>query len=282
MRLLAALLSLGSALVYGVADFLGGVSSRRTATWSVVVGAQASGLIALLVVMPFLPAATVTGADLAWGAAAGLAGAVGLVQYFRGFALGSMAVVGPISAVVGGAVPVVVGVALGERPSIIAWIGIAVALPAIVLISREKRAPGDDGDGAAAVVAALAAGVAFGCFYIFIDRTGAGAGVAPVAAARVASVVALGTLGAVTARLVRPRGAVIGLIAASGALDVAGNVLFLYSVREGLLALGAVIVALYPASTILLARLLLHERLERVQVVGLVAAAAAVSLVALA
>lgn len=277
---MAVVLALGAALVYGVADFLGGVSSRRTATWTVVVGAQICGLVALLLVMPFLPEATVTGSDLAWGAAAGLAGAVGLTQFFRGFAIGSMAVVAPISAVVGGAVPVVVGVVLGERPDAVAWLGIAVALPAIVMISRASsdRATGQHD----AVVAAVVAGVAFGCFYVFIDRTGEGAGVAPVAAARAASVAVMGSIGFATARLVWPSAKVAGVIAGSGVLDVVANVLFLYSVREGLLALGAVIVAMYPASTILLARVVLHERLQRIQILGLVAAAGAVSLVALA
>lgn len=277
--LMSVVLALGAALVYGVADFLGGVSSRRTAAWTVVVGAQVCGLVALLVVMPFLPAATVTGADLAWGAAAGLAGAVGLTQFFRGFAIGSMAVVAPISAVVSGAVPVVVGTVLGERPTVLAWIGIAVALPAIVLISRERS---DDRPARAdAVIAAVVAGVAFGFFFVFIDRSGESAGVAPVATARAAAAMVMVPLGVVTARLARPDWKVAVVIAASGILDMGANVLFLYSVREGLLALGAVIVAMYPATTIVLARVVLHERLQRIQLVGLAAAAGAVSLVAL-
>lgn len=276
---MAVVLALSAAVLYGVADFLGGVSSRRISPWTVVVGAQACGLVALAVALPFLPSATVTGADVVWGGAAGLAGAVGLVQYFRGLAVGSMAVVAPISAVVGGAVPVIVGVALGERPPAVAWIGIAIALPAIVLISRERS---EASARAGAVVAAVVAGVAFGCFYVFIDRTGDGAGVVPVVAARAVSVTALLAAGAATARLRRPQRPLLAPIAGSGVLDVAANVLFLYSVREGLLALGAVIVALYPASTIVLARLLLYERLQRIQLVGLAAAAVAVALVAVA
>lgn len=277
---MAVLLALSSAVVYGVADFLGGVSSRRTAAWTVVVGAQACGLVAIVAVMPFLPDATVTGADLVWGAAAGVAGTVGLTFFFRGFAIGSMAVVAPISAVVSGVVPVIVGLALGERPPVLAWVGIAVALPAVVMISRERSESASARSDA--VVAAVIAGTAFGCFYVFIDRTGDAAGVAPIAAARVASVALLGVAGVATRRLVRPAGDVRVTIAASGVLDVAANVLFLYAVREGLLVLGAVIVALYPASTIVLARLVLHERLQRIQLIGLAAAGVAVSLVAAA
>lgn len=277
---MAIVLALGSALVFGVADFLGGVAARRTATWTVVVGSQLCGLLALVLCLPFLPDATVASTDLWWGAAAGLAGVFGLTQFFRGFAIGSMSVVAPVSAVVSGAVPVVVGVVMGERPAALAWLGIAIALPAIVMISRER----DDGtgNGPKVVTAALAAGAGFGLFYVLLDRTGHDAGIFPLVAARIASVTMLGLIGGVTARLQRSTGRIAGVIAASGVLDVTANVLFLYAVRNGLLALGAVIAAMYPASTIVLARFVLHERLQRIQLAGLGAAAGAVALVALA
>lgn len=275
------LLALGSALTFGVADFLGGLASRRTAAWSVVVGSQFAGLTLLLIVLPVLPPATVTGADLAWGAAAGVAGAAGLTQFFRALAGGNMSVTAPIAAMITGAVPVVAGVAMGERPALLAWFGIALALPAIGLISREhpeleRRTPPD------MVLAAVLAGLGFGAFYVLIDRTGDGAGIQPLISARVASVLLVGAIGLASHRLVAVRGQLVGMIAVSGVLDMTANVLFLYSVREGLLALGSVISAMYPASTLMLAGALLGERLRAVQVAGLALAATAVALVALA
>lgn len=276
---MAALLAMISAVTFGVADFLGGFASRRATAWTVVVGAQFAGLTLLVVLLPVLPPATYDAADLAWGGAAGVVGALGLTQFFRALASGSMSVVAPIAAVVTGAVPVVAGVALGERPGFVAWIGIALALPAIVLISREHvdvpvklTRP--------VLVAALVAGASFGVFYVLIDRTGDGAGIQPLVAARVVSVCLIGSVGVWTSRLARPGARTSALVAASGVLDMSANVAFLYSVREGLLALGSVISAMYPASTLVLARVVLGERLHRPQLIGLVGAAVAVGLVA--
>jgi drug/metabolite transporter (DMT)-like permease len=278
---MSVLLALGSAITFGVADFLGGVASRRAAAWSVVVGSQFFGLALLVGALPALPPATVGPADLAWGAAAGVAGALGLTQFFRALSLGNMSVAAPISAVITGAVPVVAGVALGERPASLAWLGIVLALPAIALISREAtdsvtRTPPD------VLVSAVLAGLGFGAFYVLIDRTGDAAGIQPLISARTASVLLIGVLGLSTGRLGPLAGRLLGVVALSGALDMAANVLFLYAVREGLLALGSVISAMYPASTLVLARAVLGERLRRVQLSGLALAGVAVGLVALA
>jgi drug/metabolite transporter (DMT)-like permease len=278
---MSVLLAIGSALTFGVADFLGGMASRRVATWSVVIGSQFFGLLLLVVVLPVLPAADYGASDLAWGAAGGIAGALALTQFFRGLSLGNMSVVAPIAAVITGAVPVAAGVALGERPSPLAWLGIALALPAIALISREladstTKTPPD------VLLSAALAGLGFGVFFVFLDRTGEAAGIQPLIAARATSVSLLGVVGLASGRLERVRGGLLGVVALSGVLDMTANVLFLYAVREGLLALGAVISAMYPASTLVLARAVLDERLRPVQLVGLGLAAVAVSLVALA
>ncbi len=273
-------LALGSALVFGLADFLGGVASRRTTAWTVVIGSQFAGGLILVVLLPVLPPATVEASDVLWGAAAGIAGAVALTQFFRALALGTMSVVAPIAAVISGAVPVVAGFVLGERPSAIAWLGIGLALPAIACISREhsdvvdKMRPD-------VLLSAVLGGFGFGVFFVLLDRTGDGAGIQPLISARVTSVVIIGSIGLATGRLEAVRGRLLGIIAVSGVFDMAANVLFLYSVREGLLALGSVISAMYPASTLVLARTVLGERLQRIQIVGLVLAGVAVALVAL-
>lgn len=274
------LLALGSAITVGTADFLGGLASRRISPRTVVLGAQLSGLIALVAVLPLLPSATVDAADMAWGAAAGIGSAVGLTSLFRALARGTMSVVAPISAVVAGGVPVLAGVGLGERPSMMAWAGIAVALPAIVLIARERVDEVIGRMPRSVLVSAGLAGLGFGAFYVLVDRTGDAAGIQPLVAARMMSVALLAAVGLVTGRLAAVRGRALLLVAASGALDVSANVMFLYAVREGLLALGSVIGAMYPASTIVLARFVLGERLQRIQFVGLGLAGVAVGLVA--
>lgn len=278
---MAVILALGSAITFGIADFLGGIASRRVAVWTVVIGSQFFGLALLVGALPVLPTAVYDGTDLAWGAAAGVAGALGLTQFFRSLALGNMSVVAPVSAVIAGAVPVLVGVGLGERPAALAWLGIALALPAIALVSREHvdspvRTTPD------VFLSAAVAGLGFGAFFVFLDRTGDGAGIQPLVSARIVSVLLIGAVGLASGRLAVATGRLLGVIAVSGVLDMSANVMFLYSVREGLLALGSVIAAMYPASTLLLARALLGERLQRIQLGGLVLAALAVALVAAA
>ncbi len=234
----------------------------------------------LVVALPGLPAATVEASDLLWGAAAGVAGAVALTQFFRALALGTMSVVAPVSSVISGGVPVIAGFSLGERPTAMAWIGIGLALPAIACIAREhadivERVRPD------VLVSAMIGGLGFGVFFVLIDRTGDGAGIQPLISARATSVIIIGAIGLATGRLARVDRRLLGIIAISGVLDVGANVLFLYSVREGLLALGSVIAAMYPASTLVLARTVLGERLQRIQLVGLCLAAVAVAFVAL-
>lgn len=278
---MSVLLAIGSALTFGIADFLGGSSTRRATALTVVVGTQAVGLCSLVLVSPVLPAATYDGRDLWIGAVAGVCGALGLLQFFQAMAEGAMSVVAPVSAVVTGAVPVMAGVVQGERPSALAWVGIAIGLPAVAMISRESTERLDRASRTVLVRAALA-GVGFGTFYVLADQTGEGSGIVPLIAARSTSVLCFGVLGVVGRRFAPPPRAVLATIALSGVLDVTGNVFFLYSVREGLLAIGSVISAMYPASTIVLARVVLGERLRRIQVVGLAAAATAVAVVALA
>lgn len=277
---MSVLLALGSAITFGVADFLGGIASRRTTAWTVVLGSQFFGGLMLVVLLPVLPPATVQTSDLLWGAAAGIAGAIALTQFFRALALGTMSVVAPVSAVISGAVPVVAGVGFGERPSAVSWFGIALALPAIACIARE-RSEIVEKTRPDVLLSAVLGGFGFGVFFVLLDRTGDGAGIHPLISARATSVLILGAVGLLSARLVPVRGKLLGIIALSGVLDMTANTLFLYAVREGLLALGSVISAMYPASTLVLARTFLGERLQRIQVIGLVLAAIAVALVAL-
>jgi drug/metabolite transporter (DMT)-like permease len=277
----AVLLALASAVVYGASDFLGGLSSRRASVFGVVVLSQAVGLLALLVLLPWL-GGPVQPADLAWGAAAGLAGAAGLVVFFRALASGVMSVVAPVTAVTAAAVPVLVGLASGDSVTAWAAVGIVLALVAVVLVSADSGLSALRTARPASLLPALVAGAAFGVFFVLLDRISADAGLTPLVAARVVSaafVAGLAVAGRQSLRVPRPA---LPLVAASGVGDMSANALFLLATQQGgALAITGVLASLYPVSTVVLAQLVLRERLVRAQVAGLAAAVAAVVLITL-
>jgi drug/metabolite transporter (DMT)-like permease len=277
----AVLLALASAVVYGASDFLGGLSSRRASVFGVVVLSQAVGLLALLVLLPWL-GGPVQPADLAWAAAAGLAGAAGLVVFFRALASGVMSVVAPVTAVTAAAVPVLVGLASGDSVTAWAAVGIALALVAVVLVSADSGLSALRRARPASLLPALVAGAAFGVFFVLLDRISADAGLTPLVAARVVSaafVAGLAVVGRESLRVPRPA---LPLVAASGVGDMSANALFLLATQQGgALAITGVLASLYPVSTVVLAQLVLRERLVRAQVAGLATAVAAVVLITL-
>ncbi len=278
---MAVLLALSSAVVYGASDFLGGLASRRTSVFGVVAFSQVIGLAALLLLLPWL-GGPVDAADLAWGAAAGLAGAAGLVVFFRTLAGGVMSVVAPVTAVTAAAVPVLVGLVGGESIGARARVGIALALVAVVLVSAESGLSALRAARPAALAPALLAGSMFGLFFVLLDRTSADAGLTPLVTARLASVglvVCIALAGRQSLRVTR---AALPLVAASGVGDMTANALFLLATQaDGKLAITGVLASLYPVSTVVLAQVVLRERLVGAQVTGLLAAAAAVVLITL-
>lgn len=273
-------LALSSALVYGAADFCGGLASRRAGALAVVALSQAVGLGALLLLLPVLGGAP-TAADLWWGAAAGVAGAVGLAVFYRALADGVMSVVAPVTAVCAAAVPVLLGLGLGERLTTTGLVGVGLALVAVPLVAAEGGLPTLRTARQAGLVPALVAGAAFGLFFVLLDQPSSASGLWPLVGARLASL-ALVTVLALASRsaLTLPR-RVLPLTAVAGVLDMAANALFLLAAREGLLAVAGVLASLYPVSTVLLAQAVLRERLGGVQVGGLLTAVAAVALIAL-
>ena len=275
-------LALASATVYGVADFLGGLATRRAAVLVVACLSQLTGLLVLAALLPVLPGSP-SGTDLTLGALGGLAGGLGLVLFYSGLAAGPMTVVAPLTAVTSAGVPVLVGTLLGERPSAGGLAGVALALVAILLVSAEPGATVREavaGLRSRATLLALTAGAGFAGFFVVLGQTAESSGLWPLASARAASIGMLAVI-AVTAgaRLSRGSGA-LTLVLAAGALDMAANVLYLVAVRGGMLTLVAVVASLYPVSTVLLARVVLAERLAPPQVAGLGAAAAGVALIA--
>lgn len=257
-----------SALSYGIADFAGGLAARRASVLTVTATAQVVGLVALVPALWLLPGESTTAAWLL-GLLAGLAGSSGLLLYFRGLAVGPMGTVAPLSAVVAAGLPLLVGIVQGERPGPVTIAAMVVALVAIVLATAGSRREPAALHG---VLLGLGSGCGFGSFFVLLDATPPGSGLWPLVAGRIGSVVVLVVLLAVR-RPGRPVG--VGLMALSGVLDSAANVLFLLATREGPLGVSAVIVSLYPVVVVLLARLVLRERLTRVQTSSVVLAVAA-------
>jgi drug/metabolite transporter (DMT)-like permease len=279
---MAALLALLSAVVYGAGDFAGGLLSRRLPPVAVVWRTAMIGLAGLLVLALLTTATEVRPGDLGVGALGGLVGGVGILLLYRALADGTMSVVAPTTAVLAATVPVAVGIAGGERPGAAALAGIPVALVAIFLLARDPDAEGPaEAMRPGVMLEAIGAGAAFGIFFVCLDAAGDDAGMWPLVAGRAASVTLFSIIVATVAahRIGRTgrRDAGPGttrLLVTCGACDAGANALFLLATHRGLLSLVAVLGSLYPASTVLLATTLTHERLARSQVVGVVLALA--------
>jgi drug/metabolite transporter (DMT)-like permease len=268
-------LAVVSAVFYGAGDFLGGLTSKRADTVAVVVLSQFSGLVLLTVMLVFAPAANYTTNDLLWGAAAGITGGSGVAILYHALATGTMAVVAPITAVCAVVIPVGAAIALGERPNMFTLAGIALAVIAIVLLSRSEST-GERHHYARSIALALAAGIIIGLFFLCLARTGRDAGLWPLLVARLVSVPFFGAIAVVGRRslVVAPRLAL--LIACCGALDMLANLLYQLAAHLGPLSVVVTLASLYPASTVVLARVTLGERLTSSQAIGVACAMVAV------
>jgi drug/metabolite transporter (DMT)-like permease len=275
----AVVIALVGALVYGVADFAGGLATRRAAALAVVFSGQAAGVVLLAAVLLVVPG-RFDPPSLAWGVGGGLCGALAVLVFYRALATGSMSVVAPLTAVTAAVVPVLGGVLLGERPSPIALVGVVLAVAAILLVSAERgRLPTLAMLRGQGVASALLAGAGFGMLFVLLSRAAPDSGFWPLVGARIASLALVAGIALVTRRSLLPRGAPAALVVFSGVGDMAANVLFLLASRLGLLSIVGVLLALYPAGTVLLALAVLRERLAALQVVGLATAAAGVVLI---
>ena len=277
---MAIVLSLLAALTYGAADFVGGFVSKRNEVLRVVLLSQIFGTVPLLLIFPLVNDGVYSSSVLTWGSLAGLAGGTGVALLYRGLARGRMSVVAPITSVEAAAVPVLFGLFTGERPSAIALLGVIVALVAVALISMTPEPTAAAERGGTGIPEGIGAGLAFAAFFILLDKTGDATGMWPLLAMRGSSIalIAGGVIATRTSLKVTP-GTLWGIVV-SGILDVAANIFYLLSTRHGLLSLVAVITSMYPAVTVLLARIVLSERLVRMQMAGLGLAAAGVVLIA--
>ena len=271
------LLAIGSAALYGAADFTGGLTTRHASTVPVVLLSQAAGLILLALIVPLLPHASPGQADLLWGAAAGLTGGIGVALLYHGLAIGTMAVVAPTTAVCAVAIPVVVSVLLGERPVPLAVAGIALGLVSIVLVSQQPAA--SSARRPSGVGIALASGVAIGLFLLSLAQTGPHAGMWPLLVSRTVSVAIFAVMAIAGERSIRMPARVTALVIVAGVMDMFANALYLLATRAGPLSIVVTLSSLYPASTVLLARIVLGELLRPWQVTGMGCALAAVVLI---
>lgn len=277
---MAIVLALLGALTYGVADFAGGLASRRAPALAVVFCGQLASLAVLAVLLVVVPG-RFDPPSIAWGAAAGLCGGAALLLFYRSLAVGAMTVVAPLTAVMSAVVPVIAGIALGERPSPLALTGVLLAVAAVLLVSAEEgRLPGMRMLRGPGVAGALVAGSGFGLLFVLLSRSADDSGFWPLLGARAASLLLLAAVAVGLRRGLLPRGAAPGLVLASGIGDMTANLLFVLASRLGLLSIVGVLLALYPAGTVLLALVVLKERLHPVQLGGLGLASAGVVLIA--
>lgn len=278
---MAVLLSLLSALSYGVSDFLGGLFSKRSGPWQTAVVGQTSSTVCTVAVALFI-AGDPVGSDWVWGVVGGAGSGVGAAFLYRGLAGGRMSVVAPLSAVVCALLPVAVGLVTGDRPSALALAGIVVAFPAIALVSRVVE---EDAAAQAAhrggVVDGVVAGLGFGVLFVALGQVRDDAGLWPLAVAQGAAAVVVVLLAVALREAWVPRDRLAWRAVVMGPLGATATTAFLLATREGLLSVVSVISSLYPATTVLLATLVLKERIQAWQGVGLALAASAVTLVAL-
>jgi drug/metabolite transporter (DMT)-like permease len=275
-------LALASAALYGLSDFVGGVASRRASVWQVAVVTQIAAIV-LVGTAALVVGGSATTSEWLWGALAGIGTGTGTAFLYRGLSSGRMSVVAPISAVGAALIPVAVGFLTGDRPPILTWIGIACAIPAIWLVSTTPDPDDEDREHGRldpGVVDGVLAGIGFGLMFAALGQVPDSAGLGPLAVAEVVSVFAIAILatGLGHAWLPRERESWWGLVV--GALAAAAAILFLVASQTGMLTIAAVLTSLYPVFTVLLAAVVLRERVAPAQAVGLVLALAAVVLVA--
>ncbi len=279
------LLGLASAVTYGAADFLGGLTTKRTSVFSVIVVSQVIGSVLLAVSLPFFLEGGPETRTLVYGALAGMSGAGGVGLFYKGLAIGRMSVVAPTTAVLGASFPVFFGLVTGERPALLAFVGVGLALIAVAFISSTPEDVGGEApvnDPRAGLMLSLGAGIGFGLFFIFLAEAGQQSGLWPLVGARIGSLSSMVVAALVLGRSMRPAPGTLPGIAGAGLLDVAANIFYLLSTRHGLLSTVAVVTSMYPAITVLLARLVLNEKLYAMQAVGLGLAALGIGLIAIA
>jgi len=300
MAPLSTSLSLFAALLFGAGDFCGGLAGRIIGLRRTLLATQLAGAVLLLALAIVASTGALSLADLGTGALAGLSAAAGLAALYRGLSDGIVAVVAPVSALLAAAVPALLGALLGERPSSMSLIGVTLCLPAVAVLSWESGGAKPQSGVRSSLLLGAVAGLFLGVFYAAISRMRAEAGLWPLFLARAMSLLVVAVYFVIRRCVVPPRGrgrdeppepprAVnrgtlcrgIAAALAGGALDASGNATFLVASRSGPLVLVSVVTSLYPALTVLLARLFFGQRIGARRFAGLALALAGVVLIGL-
>ena len=276
---------------YGVSDFVGGIASRRVAALRVVIISYPVALVVLVAAAAPL-GGTMSTPAVVWGLLSGVGQAFGVWWFYAALGSGPISVVSPLTAILVAGLPVGVGLALGERPSALAGVGVVLALIAVVLVSREasdeplaRREFGPDEDvrphrfTMKVAWLTVGAGVAFGMNFVILDQIPTEAKLWPLVLGRVAATVIVLAAALATANLARIRGVPLRLALLAGVLDAVATVTSLLALQASLLSLAGVLIALYPAATVLLAIVVLRERVTSWQAIGMVLALSAVALI---
>ncbi|GAC1356749.1 MAG: DMT family transporter [Ktedonobacteraceae bacterium] len=266
---------LAASLFWGSGDFSGGLASRREKATTVVLAAYTIGCVLLVMLALLWKEPFPSPLDMLWGGLAGVAGAIGLIAFYSALSIGRMGIVAPISAILTAGIPVLFSAYTEGLPSLLQWGGFVLALLAIGLISRPERTKGrPEGIGLA-----LLAGCGFGCFFILISRVSPTATFWPLSVARFTSVLVLLIVVRIRQQPHLPKKTVAPLVLLAGVLDALGNAFFVLATHVGRLDVAAVLASLYPAATVLLAALVLHERVTRIQTLGILFALIAIPLI---
>ncbi|HVQ87870.1 MAG TPA: DMT family transporter [Actinomycetes bacterium] len=278
--MLAISLALGASIGYGLTDFLGGLAARKIPVLLLGAISQPLGLVFLLFMLP-LSDGVFSQQALVWGAISGVGGAIAYVMLFQSLAIGPMSVASPISALIAVVIPVLAGIAFGERLPWAAWVGIFLGAAAVLMVSQvHSDAPHPV--SLRVVLLATGAGVFISIFLVALERSPDDSGLWPLIVVRIVTTILMVTFAFGTGSVSRPPRDAVLLGSASTILDVLATLLFLLATRDGLLSVVAVITALYPAATVLMAKVVLGEHLQAIQRWGLGLAAVSVSLLAVA
>lgn len=269
------LFGLAASISWGTGDFSGGLASRRTHVFTVVLGVYVAGVTLLPILALIWHEALPSWRDELWGASAGLAGTLGLTAYYRALAVGRMGINAPITAVLAASLPVIFSAFALGLPRPLQLAGFGLALLAVALVSWPERVTGRP----AGLGLALLAGLGFGGFFILIGQVSGYAVFWPLVCARITSLLFMIVFVRTRGEPMLPKKSVFPLILLAGALDVGGNVFFVLAAHAGRLDVATILSSLYPAVTVLLAALILRERVSRLQAVGIVLALGAIVLI---
>jgi drug/metabolite transporter (DMT)-like permease len=279
--LLSIIYGLTSALTWGAADFSGGIASKRTNVYGVVIGAEGFGMLLFVVLALAFRESVPAWQTWLWGGASGLSGGFGLLLLYRALANGRMSVAAPVSAVIAAIIPVVVGGFLDGLPGVWTFAGILLALAAVWLIAHGESGDENAGIRLNEITLPLIAGIVFGMYFVFMHQASREAIFWPIVASRLASTVGIMSYALLTRQPWKLERKTWPLVALSGVLDASGNAFYVLGGQLGRLDVSAVLGSLYPGSTVLLAGTFLHERLNRLQLAGILTALTAIVLMTL-